>query len=79
MTASVRVVHSIVCCRILLNIRRAASLRDGSTVTGSTGLVFATAPGPERNQVDTIQLEMCGVRSGEEDSRHGGYVVGRSS
>jgi len=79
MTASVRVVHSIVCCRILLNIRRAASPGDGSTVTESTGLVFATAPRPERSQVDTIQLEVYGVRSGEEDYRHGDSVVGRSS
>jgi len=76
MSAPVRVVHSIVCCRILLNLRRAASPRDGSMVIRSINLAFATDPEPETNQADTIRLE---VRSGEEDPCHGDSVVGYNS
>ena len=66
MSAPVRVVHSIINCRILLNLRRAASPRDGSTAISSIILAFAPAPEPETDQADTIRLE---VRGGEEDSR----------
>jgi len=76
MSAPVRVVHSIISCRILLNLRRAASPRDGSTVIRSTSLAFATAPESETNQADTMRLE---VWSGEEDPCQGGSVVGYSS
>jgi len=74
MFAFSRVVHSIVCCRIILNLRRAASPRDGLAVIGSTGLVFAAAPEPETNQADTIQLEGYDVGSSE-DSHHQDCVV----
>ena len=73
MSAPVRVVYSIVSCRILLNLRRGASPRDGSTVMRSINLTFAPAPEPETNQADTIRLE---VRGGEEDSCLGDFVVG---
>ena len=73
MSAPIRVVHSIVSCRILLNLRRAASPRDGSTAIRSISLTFAPAPEPETNLVDTIRLE---VRGGEEDSCLGDFVVG---
>ena len=68
MAASTRVLHSIVCCRILLNLRQAASTR--STETGvSTGLAFATSPGQQTNQADTVQLETYGTGTDEEGPR----------
>lgn len=62
--------HSIVCCRIILNLRQAASHRNDST-TVPAGLVFATSPGQQTDQADTMQLEAFGVRSGEEDPSAG--------
>jgi len=79
MFAFSRVVHSIVCCRILLNLRRAASPRDGLAVIRTTGLVFAAAPEPETNQADTAQLGGYDVGSCEEGSHHKVFVVERSS
>lgn len=72
MAASARVVHSIICCRILLNLKRAASPRNTSAEAEvSTGLAFATSPGQQTNQTETIGLETVGTRrqSDEEDSR----------
>jgi hypothetical protein len=66
LAASIRVVHSIVCCRILLNLRRAVTRRDGSTEVSHI-IVFATAPGPQTNQAETILYEAYGTRSDEED------------
>jgi len=63
MAASTRVVHSIVCCRILLNLRHAADRRDSSTEM-STGLAFATTPEQQTNQVET---EGYGARGDGED------------
>jgi len=57
-----RVVHSIVCCRILLNLRQAATPRGPSTILESISLQFATPPEQETNQVETIQLETYGAR-----------------
>jgi len=68
MVASSRVVHSIVSCRILLNLRQAATPRGSSTVLGSISLQFATPPDQETNQVAAIQLETYGARD-EENSR----------
>jgi len=62
-----RVVHSIVCCRILLNLRQAAIPRGASTILESISLQFAVAP-EETNQVETIQFEMYGARDDEENS-----------
>jgi len=76
MSAPVRVAHSIFCCRILLNLRRAASPKDGSIVIRTISLAFATPPEPETSQADTIRLE---VRSGEEDPCHEDVVVGYNS
>jgi len=69
MVAFSRVIHSIVCCRILLNLRQAATRRGPSTILGSISFQFAIAPGQETNQVERIQLEARGVRNDEEDSR----------
>jgi len=68
MIASVRVVHSIICCRILLNLRRVASAGGDLTAARSTGLVFATVPRPETDREETIRLEVYGERSDEEGS-----------
>ena len=72
MAASTRVVHSIVCCRILLNLRQAADRRDTSTEL-STGLAFATSPEQHTNQAETIGLEGL---SDEEDPRPQADVAG---
>jgi len=68
MVTPTRVIHSIICCRILLNLRQAAVC--GGNLTGvSTGLVFAVVPGQQTNRAETIQLEAYGARSAEEDPR----------
>jgi len=67
--ASSRVVHSIVCCRILLNLRQAATPRGPSTILESISLQFAVAPEQETNQVEAIQLETRGMRDDEENYR----------
>jgi len=84
MVAPIRVVHSIICCRILLNLRRAAVWEDGLTGV-STGMVFATVHGQRTNQAETAQLEPHTTRGDEEDPhrqeerdlfRDGQYPVG---
>jgi len=66
MAAVSRVVHSIVCCRILLNLRQAATPRGPSTILKSITLQFAT-PEQEMNQAEMIQFETGGARGDEED------------
>ena len=68
MVASSRVVHSIVCCRILLNLRQAATPRGPLTIIESISLQFAAAPEQETDQAETIQLETRGAQNDEEDS-----------
>jgi len=69
MVALSRVVHSIICCRILLNLRQAATPRGPSTILESISLQFATPPEQETNQVETIQLETYGARGDGMNSR----------
>jgi len=69
MVASSRVVHSIVSCRILLNLRQAATPGGSSTILGSISLQFATLPDQETNRVETLQLETYGARDDEENYR----------
>ena len=57
---SIRVVHGIVCSRIILNLRQAAS-SGNAFPTLSTGLVFAQLA----NQADTVPLETGGARDDE--------------
>ena len=66
MVAPTRVIHSIICCRILLNLRQAAVWGNGLTGL-STGIVFATAHGQQTNQAETVQLEANATRGDEED------------
>jgi hypothetical protein len=66
MAAPVRVVHSIVCCRILLNLRRAAAWKGGST-EASHIIAFATALEQQTNQAETIRHETYDTWSDEED------------
>lgn len=80
MAPFVRVVPGIICCRILLNLRQAATPRGPSTILKSTILQFATAPEQEMNQAETVQLEIYSVRN-KENSRHqadGDFVEGHS-
>jgi len=63
---SIRVAHSIVCCRIILNLRQAATTGSTSTTAVSTDLMFATSPRQPTNQGETMQLEVCGLWDDED-------------
>ena len=76
MGAAIRTSYSVICCRILLNLRGATTPNDHST-TVSKGLVFASSHGEPPNQADTIQLEACNTRDDEEN--HGGGMAEASS
>jgi len=69
MVALSRVFHSIVCCRILLNLRQAGTPRGASTILESINLQFATLPERETDRDEVIQLEAHDTRNDEEDSR----------
>jgi len=78
-----RVVHAIICCRILLNLKRAA-LPSGTSKWVTFSIAFANAPGGEmEDETGTIELARFGVRStGETGSSEQGYtdfVAGSSS
>ena len=84
MVAPTRVIHSIICCRVLLNLRQAAVWRGGLTGV-STGMVFAVIPGQQTNEAETNQLETYSTGSDEENPRRqedglllcdGHYTVG---
>ena len=64
-----RVVHSIVCCRILLNLKQAAEWRGDLPDVPASGIVFATAPKQQTNQTETSRFEAAGTRSDEEGHR----------
>jgi len=68
MSTFIRALHSIICCRILLNLRRAATPKGPSTILESITLQFATAPGQETNHDETIQFDTRGARDDEEES-----------
>ncbi|KAF9791081.1 hypothetical protein BJ322DRAFT_1208316 [Thelephora terrestris] len=67
MGASTRVMHSIICSRILLNLREAVTPNNTSTEV-STGLAFASSFGQRTTQPqhETIRLEVHHTWSGEE-------------
>ena len=62
---SVRAVHGIVCSRIILNLRQAASSGDASP-TLSTGLIFAASPWLRTNPADTVSVEMGSTHNDNE-------------
>ena len=64
MGASTRVLHSMISCRILLNLKQA--MMSQSTLTEvSTGLAFAHSNiAQQTNQQETIQLERYGAQGG---------------
>ena len=64
-----RAVYSIICCRILLNLRQAAEWRGDLPDVAVSGIVFAAAPGQQTNKTETSQLEASGTRSDEEGHR----------
>ena len=53
MGATTRVTHSLVCCRILLNLRQAVKPDDTSTEL-TTRLAFANPIGQQMNQLQAI-------------------------
>lgn len=73
MAASTRVVHSIICCRILLNLKEAVTPNSTSTEV-STGLAFASSSGRQTNQPERAQLETYELRYRELNEE--GVVVG---
>ena len=56
MISPTRVVHSIVCCRILLNLKQAAAWYSASTELPHS-LVFASPPAQQTSQQGSAQLE----------------------
>ena len=66
MAASTRIIHSIICCRILLNLRQAARGRDTS-IDAPSGLVFATSGDQQIAQSEIILTEREDVRRDEEN------------
>ena len=64
-----RVVHSIVCCRILLNLKQAADWRNDLPDVPASGIVFAAGPRQQTNQTEMSRLEAAGTRSDEEGHR----------
>jgi len=74
MAASTRVIHSIVCCRILLNLKQAAKPKDTS-VKVTSDLVFGALPGQQTSELGTV---LSGARSTQidEESRGSGMAGG---
>ena len=66
--SSVRVAHSLVCCRVVLNLRQAASSK-GTYPTMSVDLVFATFSWEHTNQEEAELPETCGTCSHDEELR----------
>jgi len=67
MSPVVRAVHSVLCCRILLNIKQAASKAYILPSERPTSIEFATPPRQGTNQAETIRLEVYDRPSTEED------------
>ena len=68
MTLLTRIVHSIVCCRILLNLKQAADWRGDMPDVPASGIVFASAP-KQTNQTEMSRFEASGTRSDEDGHR----------
>ena len=69
MAVFTRVVHSIVCCRILLNLKQAAEWRGDMPDVPASGIVFAAGPRQQTNQTEMSRFDVSGIRSGEEGDR----------
>lgn len=78
---SIRTAHSIVCCRMLLNLRQAVHPEGTSTHAPElSGLVFATYPENRTDQPDTIQVDGCYVTRRDQENCGGertGYLAHR--
>lgn len=68
MNSATRIFHSIICCRILLNLKRAVT-PENTLATVSTGLAFAVPVVERTDQAEVIQLEARGTRDNVEDRR----------
>ena len=62
----VRVVHGIICSRIILDLRQAASPGD-TFLTVSTGLIFAAPPWQRTNPTDMVLFETGGAQNENEN------------
>jgi len=70
-----RAIHSIICCRVVLNLRQVVTPQGPSE--GTTLSVFVAAPGGRTEGVETIQLDVYGARSDSEDGSAGGPCIER--
>ena len=78
MTSATRICHSITCCRILLNLKQAATPKGYST-TVSKDIDFVIPPGEgQSDQAETLPLEACDTGD-DEENRVGGMVETSSS
>ena len=64
-----RVVHGIVCSRIILNLRQASSSEEDAHPVLSTGIMFEAPPLQRTNQTETLLLEIRSIRNNNEDPR----------
>ena len=63
--------HSIICCRIILNLRQAASHGRNDAKAVLSDLMFANTPGQQTDQAETMELEARGTGGDEEDPSSG--------
>ena len=71
MVSFIRVIHSIICCRILLNLKRATSLPMMTSVEAPIdGLAFAVSPGLQLRESVTVPFEASNVEGCEEGDRN---------
>jgi len=75
MTPATRTSHSIICCRILLNLKQAIAPKDiGHSTTESRGMDFALPPGEQSSQTEAFQLETRDTRDDEENRGGGNFI-----
>ena len=73
----VRVVHGIVCSRIILNLRQAAAPGD-ALPTLSTGLIFAASPWQQTNPPHTVLLDTQDENEPFQRQTEEDFAVGQS-
>ena len=69
MASLTRVAHSIVCCRILLNLKQAASWGSDLLDVPTRSIAFAAPPRQRTDQTEMGRLEASNTRNDEEGRR----------
>ena len=69
MASLTRVAHSIVCCRILLNLKQAASWGSDLPDVPTRSIEFAVPPRQQTDQTEMSRLEASNTQN-DEEGRH---------